>query len=610
MKRVLILFLFLIPIVNAISIDNIPYNTYNLGDNLFVSGTADSGFVFLTLNCNDQMSPLGNIVVIKGVYSKIVPLTGLTGDCKFTALNNETAESNAFKVATELLGKFSVSSNEVQLGDEISINGYITNLNKDPINGIANIYIKKDNNLFSLDTTEIKSGDINYNTNVLVPEGTYAIELEVADNFGNKQLFALSQIKVNTNLVITSDVDKSEYKPGNTLKLTGYVLKTTSDKPSKINLTVYIDDKSYEFTTNEFSIDYQIAENTKSYKHDIKIEATDDIGNKGIFLTQYYVDPIATYLEIELNKTHFKPSEEVSIRPVLYDQAKDFLPGEIDLEISNFQSATVKSGETLNYKLKTFLKPDNYNIKAESFNLNQEKIFYVDIVKEIEVILNGQVLTIFNKGNVVYDEYLEIKADNAKEAVSLYLKPNATYIIELNKLFEDGEYTITISKTNQVFDNVIIFDSRGFFNKITDFFSDATSAAVVGTNKNIRKSPLTVIGIYLFILLFITGTIRSAYLHQRRKKDKIKQKEVMAGRKRLEELKKEGKKYNLDFGKATKEDIADFRNRVIKSYNDIERKEDNHNTRYEFDRPKERKINDYDKDKETKSDNVFSNMFG
>ena len=75
MKRVLILFLFLIPIVNAISIDNIPYNTYNLGDNLFVSGTADSGFVFLTLNCNDQMSPLGNIVVIKGVYSKIVPLT-------------------------------------------------------------------------------------------------------------------------------------------------------------------------------------------------------------------------------------------------------------------------------------------------------------------------------------------------------------------------------------------------------------------------------------------------------------------------------------------------------------------------------------------------------
>ena len=175
MKRVLILFLFLIPIVNAISIDNIPYNTYNLGDNLFVSGTADSGFVFLTLNCNDQMSPLGNIVVIKGVYSKIVPLTGLTGDCKFTALNNETAESNAFKVATELLGKFSVSSNEVQLGDEISINGYITNLNKDPINGIANIYIKKDNNLFSLDTTEIKSGDINYNTNVLVPEGTYAI---------------------------------------------------------------------------------------------------------------------------------------------------------------------------------------------------------------------------------------------------------------------------------------------------------------------------------------------------------------------------------------------------------------------------------------------------
>lgn len=607
MKRVLILFLFLVPIVNAITIDNIPYNTYNLGDNLFVSGTADSGFVFLTLNCNDQISPLGNIVVIKGSYSKIIPLTGLTGDCKFTALNNETAESNTFKVTTELLGKFSVSSNEVQLGDKISISGYVTNLNKNQINGVANIYIKKDNNLFGLDTTEIKSGDINYNTNILVPEGTYTVELEASDNFGNKQLFTLSQIKVNTNLVITSDVDKSEYKPGNTLKLTGYVLKTTGDKPSKINLTAYIDDKSYEFTTNEFSIDYQVAENTKSYKHDIRIEATDDIGNKGIFLTQYYVDPIPTYLEIELNKTHFKPSEDVSIRPLLYDQAKDFLPGEIDLEISNFQSTTVKSGETFNYKLKEFLKPDNYDIKAESFNLNQEKTFYVDIVKEIDVSLNGQVLSIFNKGNVVYDEYLDIKADYAKETISLYLKPNTTYSIELNKLFKDGEYTIAIPKTNQIFDNVVIFDSRGFFDKITDFFSDATSAAVIGTNKNIRKSPLTVIGIYLFILLFITGTIRSAYLYKKRKKDKIKQKEVMAGRKRLEELKKEGKKYNLDFGKTTKEDIADFKNRVIKSYNEIEHKENNHNARYEFDKPRERKINDYDK--ETKSDNVFSNMF-
>ena len=609
MKRVLILFLILIPIVHAITIDNIPYNAYNLGDNLFVSGTSESGFVSVTLDCNDQSYPLGNVFVIRGSYSKIIPLTSLTGDCKFKVLDNETAESNIFKVTTELLGKFSVSSNEVQLGDKVSINGYVNNLNKNPINGIANVYLKKDNNLFSLDTTEIKSGDINYNTNILVPEGIYSIELEASDNFGNKQLFALSQIKVNTNLVITSDVDKSEYKPGDALKLTGYVLKTTGDKPSKINLTAYIDDKSYGFTTNEFIVDYQIAENTKSYKHDIMIEATDDLGNKGIFLTQYYIDPIPTYLEIELNKTHFKPSEEVSVRSVLYDQAKEFLPGEIGLEISSFQSTTVKSGETFNYKLRDFLKPDNYNIKAEAFNLDQEKIFYVDIVKEIDVILNGQILSIFNKGNVVYDEYLDIKADNLKETVSLYLKPNATYSVELNKLFEDGEYTIAIPKTNQMFDKVVIFDNRGFFDKITDFFSDATSAAVIGTNKNIRKSPLIVIGIYLFILLFITFTIRSAYLYQKRKKDKIKQKEVMAGRKRLEEIRKEGKKYNLDFGKASKEDIADFRNRVIKSYNEIEKQESNHNVRYEFDRPKERKINDYDK--ETKSDqgNVFSNMF-
>lgn len=610
MKKLVILFLFLIPIVNALTIDSLPYNVYNLGDNILISGTSEPGFVELNLNCGELNNPLGNLAVIKETYSKIIPLTGVSGDCKITALlDNETTESNTFQLTKELIGKFTISHNEIQLGDEVSIQGYITKLNRNPIDGTATIYFKENDTPFSIDTVEIRNGELNQNLDVLIPAGTYDVEIEARDNFGNTQTFSASTIKVNTNLIIGADFDQSSYKPGDILELTGDVIKTTGTRPKNLNLTVYLDNKIYKFTTTEFEISYQIPKDTKSYKHDIRIEAIDEIGNKGIFLTQYYIEPIPTSLKIELNKTSFKPEEEITITSILYDQADEIINDEINLKIKKLgYETTINSNQPLIYKIPKFSKPGEYEIKIESNKLKQEKLFYIEEVKDLEITLNGQILNIINTGNIIFNDNLKIIA-NTEELVSLYIKPNETSDLELYKIFRNGEYTIKIPFTDQEFYNVVISDDRSFLNKFTDFFSDATGAAV----KNIKRktSPLTGIIVFIIIIFILTYVLRFSPSSYKRRQSRKRQKEIQKGKNRLEQLKKEGKRYKFDFGKATKEDITDFRNRVVKSYNEIEKQEKSHRTRYNFDRPRERKLPDYEKKDQTSDEgNVFGNMFG
>lgn len=609
MKKLVILFLLLIPIANALTIDPLPYNIYNLGDNIFISGSSEPGFVELSLNCNGQDMQLGGVVVIKEAFSKIIPITGSVGDCKITAaLNNETAESNIFQLTKELIGKFTISHNEVQLGDEISIEGHVTKLNRNPIDGTATIYFKKEDNIFSINTVEIRNGEINHNLNVLIPAGIYNIVIEIIDNFGNQHVFDVSTIKVNTNLIIGADFDQSSYKPGDTLKLKGDVIKTTGTKPENLNLTVYLDNKIYKFTTTEFEIIYQIPKNTKSYKHDVKIEAIDEIGNKGIFLTQYYIEPTPTSLEIELNKTSFKPEEEITITPTLYDQANDIINDQINLRIKKLDyETTINSNQPLIYKIPKFSKPGEYRIKIESNDLKQERLFYIEEVKDLKIILNGQILDILNTGNIIFNDDLKIIADT-EELVSLYIRPNTTYDLELYKLFKNGEYTIKIPFTGQEFYNVVISDDRGFLNRFTDFFSDATGGAI--TNIKRKTTPSTGVIAFMILILILVYVLRfSSSSYKRRQSRKI-QREIQKGKNRLEELKKEGKKYKFDFGKATKEDINDFKDRVIKSYNEIERQERQHRTSYELDKSRERRMPDYGKKDNQPNNKGLFDMFG
>jgi len=625
MKRALILLILtaVIPFVYGVSFDKLNDVVYNLGDNIQLTGVLDNyGILNLELLCNANSIVLGTITVIDGSFSRLIPLTSLTGDCnikgKLNDLNGiavQEISTENFKVSNELTGEFYTAYDNLQLGDSLKITGSVKNLNNEPVDGVAIFSIKKGNDIYLVESAEIKKGDILFSTNLaLIPAGDYSADIEVSDNFGNRKFFGNAlMFKVFSKLSIAADLDKNVYLPGNEMILDVSIIKGSGGNASKLFTAIDIEGNKYNQTVSNFRLKYKIPGNVKSYNHSIFINSWDNSGNTGDFMVIYSIEPVATEIRMNLSSEDINPGSDLSVVVDVLDQANDFMKEKLKIDLVEgnnvVETKEEPSSEDVKFNIDKFAKPGIRKIKAEYLNLKIEKLFTVNEVKVLKTNLEGQELVLYNDGNVIYDNDLIIKADSTEVVKKLYLGINKTVKVDLANYFSEGNYTfISVENTGDVFNDIEIRDERGIADKVGSGLTSITGEAVlspksVGVFKLGFYYVSFIVAILAFTFIVIFG-MRS--LKNYREKDR-KTKEYAEGQKKLRELTKEVKKNKIDFGKYSQEDIKDWRDRTMRGYEETNRAVKKQENKSVYD---SRDNNTRDSNSRGNGGNAFSNMFG
>lgn len=587
-----LVFLLIIPFSLAeINLNPLAKTIYNKGDLLKVNGYVSSDkdqssvalAMFLVCDNNELQFKTQRINVQAGktypISSEVTIPFSMSGDCQIRVnFGDEQANSELFKITKGLKGSFTLIPLSAQLGDDITLTGTITKLNGDLINGIGTLYIEKDDKNYLTSSIQIKDSKFEFKTKIQsIPEGPYHINLAVNDLFGNEEFFwNAATLNVYDRFKVNVLLDKQQYNPEDTIKIQGAVEKTVGTKIGSAEAKFILDENEYstDVVNNKFEFELPLSSSIKSYNHDLRVTITDEFGNVGEKIIRVYVTPNEIKLDSGLDKEFFTPKEIITFKPRLYDQAADTIQESVLLKISDSKNKEVlqkeiPTNDEFNFKLNQFALPGTWSYELKSKKLNVRGSFTVDTIEDIQVLLQGQILKVKNIGNVDYDQKLEITATDLKDIPSILyvrtgIKPSEELSYPLYKDLKPGTYDIYVANKGAKFEDVNVVDSRDLPGKVTDFLKQATGAAIGASGTSNNYKPLA------FMLLVLGAIVLLLSLSRFRKKARFeyqRERERRLGQRTLQKI-QSAPEYKPRFGKATQEDVKDFKQRMLKDIQD------------------------------------------
>ena len=337
----------------------------------------------------------------------------ITGDCNlksFLEKNNKIVEeklSDVLTITKELNGNFVLVNNKVQLGNDVDLRGDVFKVNGEKIDGVANIYFKKDGNILFIDTANIKDGNFLFRVPANYTSiGSYSIDFNVRDINGNENSFVDSIKFVITNLLnLDVKLSKDKVNPGSSFEVNGNVKDVYGNRVNSGTYKIQFDDREFNGNILLGDISYKIDLDNiiKTGFHNIFVEAIDNSGNKGNANVNINVLAIPQKIEINLDKDSYKPEEKLKIKASVYDQGGDLISNDIAVEIrdSNNENKFDQSiKDSYEFIIPTSAKPGEWIIRARASDLKTEKRFYISEVKKAAINLQGQTLVVTNTGNV------------------------------------------------------------------------------------------------------------------------------------------------------------------------------------------------------------------
>ena len=255
---VIVSILLVLPVVSAeISLQGPGKAVLNIGDDIVMSGyiiedqDTLATLKFL-LSCTTDQQLLVKTISIKENIKKdfsetlIIP-NYVEGSCviKATIESSGTvidqASSPTFTISKDLSATFTLDSEQVKLGDSITLTASLTKLDGTPLNGVATIYFKQAGTDVFIDTVQVKNGQFKYTYLTQEnPAGEYAIDIQIQDVYGNTKLFQAATFTIIGNILVFAESDNLHYNPGKKVKITGEA--TILDQPLKSGIaTITLD---------------------------------------------------------------------------------------------------------------------------------------------------------------------------------------------------------------------------------------------------------------------------------------------------------------------------------------------------------------------------------
>ncbi|MDP4012822.1 MAG: hypothetical protein Q8R00_04425 [Candidatus Nanoarchaeia archaeon] len=491
MKRglAIILMLILIPSVYAtITLDSVEPSSLNLGDKLSVSGSVTLDYdtfaiLKLVLVCQDNETPLlTRSLSLKAGQASLIseslyPPTNAEGSCNIKAMlivNSkviESVNSNSLTITKDLNSEFNVPDTDLQLGDDLIVGGSITRLNGAKINGFGSLYLRSGGNVSFADSVEVKNGEFSYKRSTKdMPSGSYQLQFEVQDSYGNKELFDVATLDILNSLKVSGKLVKEVLNPGEKLIVEGSALRSDDSKAGSGTIVAVFDNKSYGdiISKGSFKVVIPLASDIKTGEHLVDVTVMDEDGNTGGVFLKASVNAIPTTLKLDMVNTELSPKGVVKVKSELFDQAGDFIETKVFVEIENANSKRmfydeINTGEELQLELPFDSAPGEWSVSSEYSGLEIEIKFNVNENLALNYVVEGQKLYVTNVGNIKVKEPLEISFSGAMETTKtkkLSLDVNETSEIFLGTGLITGYYEINIG--DKIFNDIYLEKTRDY----------------------------------------------------------------------------------------------------------------------------------------------------
>tara|TARA_Y100000310_G_scaffold144893_3_gene144201 strand:+ start:22844 stop:24763 length:1920 start_codon:yes stop_codon:yes gene_type:complete len=486
-----LLFLVFIPSISAeINVNGPGKTKVSLGEDIQLSGyvlqSSDMfGLFKFELVCNERETVLIKSISLKASVQKefsesIAMNEFLEGSCvveAFLEVNSakvESAQSSPFALTRELLGEISLDKTSVQLGEEITIAGVISRPDSSKVSGSAKIIFKKDDIVFLQQVVPVTKGKFSYSYDTKDnPAGTYKVEIEVADAYNNKQVFVVEDFTILGAITLTAEISKTEFLPEESMKISGTALAgDVKVKEGVVSLLFNEEEFEAKISRGNFKFTVPIAKTIKSGAHNINILAEDSFGNRKEVVLEVSIIPVPTEIKVVTNSDALEPTSQLTIHPSLVDQAGDLLVA--DLEVVLFDAdkvivfeEVVKSNEQTALTLPEDAIPGSWKLVVQGLDVTNEKVLSVLERGSTSFVVDGEVLTIANKGNVVLEESFVItfassnELNNREMVKEVKLRPGKSVSVDLARGTNPGVYTVSVG--GRSFEGVSIVKSKSSF---------------------------------------------------------------------------------------------------------------------------------------------------
>ena len=338
------------------------------------------------------------------------------------------------------------------------------------------------------------------------------------------------EFSVDNKIDIELFLEKSIFNPSESANINGLASKANNlEVEGIVELTIGSlgIQLSKSLDEGSFSLNFTIPEDSKSGEHNLSLriyemDSFGEISNEGFSFELIEVNSILKKIEIVPEKNGYHPGENFAFKVSAYDQAEDiierevgiiiYLPGEGE-EVTEFYKKLVKSGEDISVPLLLDTAPGYYKVVANSGELEEQKLLYVEEHEEAEFELANNTLTAKNIGNVPYVKSIEVLIDEEVEIKNIKLEVGETKKFRI--LAPDGTYKIGVNDGSKDVDlGKTILTGRAI----------GLKEVKSGSFANFSKSSIYVLLLFLFIIgiLFISiKRIRSNFKLKREPMRKI-----------------------------------------------------------------------------------------
>jgi hypothetical protein len=287
----------------------------------------------------------------------------------------------------------------------------------------------------------------------------------------------LNNFKISNLLVVQPNTEQVQFDPGQSILIRGSVVKeNTQDSNGFVSIEITTDNSSENIlqtgtiSNGFYSVNITLPENIKAGKYLVKINAYElDVKaretNKGFSNYNIDIKQVPRSLEIAFETDKVEPGTSLKVKAVLHDQTGEKITSNSIISIKKGvgensivqQQSEIPTDEYLEFAIAYNQLPSNWSIFAVSNQLTAEANFAVIEKKLIQVeILNDTVL-ITNKGNVFYNESVNLRIGenqtvdlnvslNLDETKKYKLKaPDGTWEVEIRD--SKGEVLLTAMAT-------------------------------------------------------------------------------------------------------------------------------------------------------------------
>jgi hypothetical protein len=284
--------------------------------------------------------------------------------------------------------------------------------------------------------------------------GNMGGECNVKAMFLNEEVKS-QKFEISDKIDVILNIENMSIKSGEEITVRGNALKKNGEQVEGfLELRIEKTDIKITRTVSEgnFVADFKFPENTRAGNYVLIARVYEKVGgeetNSGEARVTLNIKSIPKKIEIAISKQNIEPGNNISFRPMIYDQANEEIGGDISIKIYDsfdeiiFQKI-LKSGEEHTLYLETNQSSGYWIIVANSLGLETKRLFYVEELEKAKFEIINDTLIITNIGNVVYRKPVQISIGDIVEVESINLDVGKSKSFRL--LAPDGNYNIEVT---------------------------------------------------------------------------------------------------------------------------------------------------------------------